>query len=187
MSNLPQITPTTPLGSVLNKIIENANSNTLVKNNDIELVKSSGGTSVRVSPYIKNLPNLYPNYRGEWNTGSAYSMNDVVRVTQQTGSATSGVWICVADIPDKAISDVLKTQGWVEGSVFVRWTEVNYNPVYPEPPVTLQDITSTMNPLQKAQIRYWELLSLLPIETKMCINGVESVAYVDAFISGSTA
>lgn len=37
-----------------------------------------------------------------------------------------------------------------------------------------------MSPLERAQIRYWELLSLLPMEQSVCVNGIAKTYYVDA-------
>lgn len=188
MSNsLPQINPTSPLGSILNEIIEYTKANTLIKGGDIALQQTSTGTIVNLDSNRKNFANLYAQYKGEWiNTGS-YAINDVVRVTKDYDNSTKGVFICVYGVPDKGISDALYADGWPEGCEWVRVSGVNYNPIYPEPTKTIADVQTETDITKQATIRYWELISLLPIEMSMCVDGVETKYFIQGAPSGSFA
>lgn len=183
---LPRVNPTTAQGNTVNRIIKHSQENTIAGNRDIIVNKSPGGMSLSLASKHKNNRSIWSNYVGKWNSTDSYSIGDIARVETETESSSSkGVWICVADVPNKDASDYYKQQGWSEGLPEVRVTGINYYPIWPEPTRTSADVLPTDNPVQAANIRYWELLSLLPTTMHICINGVDEILYVDAARSGS--
>lgn len=65
---------------------------------------------------------------------------------------------------------------------YVRFDDVNYYPVYPEMPNIAE---LDVNDLSKYRGRYWELLSLLPSETSICVNGITKRGYTDSQIAAT--
>lgn len=90
--------------------------------------------------------------------------------------AVAGVWICVANVPSKKFSEMVKDQVGYTG--YIRQTGVKYYPQWPEP--------SYVATVQSPNGRYWELISLLPTTQTMCEDGSAITAYVDSYISGSS-
>lgn len=106
-----------------------------------------------------------------------------------------GTYICVYPIPGLE-SQLLyvnrTTNGAIENAVYsyndtlpakvlanisyIRFWDVNYFPVWPEYPNIAELNNADMT---KANGRYWDLMSLLPTSTYMCLDGVTTNAYTD--------
>lgn len=150
---LPNVYPQSALGSTIKKIINHAQSNTVITSNDVKVSNSSNGLNISLSDKFKNVPNNYTVYRGNYNYDEAYSKNDIVRVLptltysssidDSTITPTPGVWICVEDIPDAISSNDLIQLGYSFAD-HIRIVDVIYYPIWPEPTTP-----------------YWHLLSLL--------------------------
>jgi hypothetical protein len=192
--SLPNVNPQSPLGSTINKIVKHVASNTLVKSKDFKITKDSNGMLMSLSAEHKNNSTSFQVYKGEYNPDAQYNTNDVVRVMpektytssidQTTVNATAGVWVCVADLPDNVISKNLKSLGYLYPN-YIRIDKVNYAPKWPEPTKTISQNTEYMSIEEKASVRYWELISLLPVAIHGCVNGVDQTYYTDSTRSDS--
>jgi hypothetical protein len=126
-------------------------------------------------------------YKGEYDPDKAYSVFDVVRVMPGTGytdvdgnsiDATPGVWVCVVNVPSLKFTKVFNG----DKNAFkrqLRQDDTDYFPIWPEP----EDKAT----LDTADGRYWELISLLPIEMVSCEDGVEKTHFVDAVLEPEDA
>lgn len=191
-NDLPKVWPQSNLGSTINKVINHAAANNMTSK-DLKFQKGSYGTVVKVADELKRFPTAFTNYCGEYDPDAQYSVNDVVRVMPNTNyfntgaettmDTTPGVWICIAEVPGFQTSEVMKSRGFTSGD-FIRYDGVDYFPKWPEPQYTLQDVVNGVTN-DRYHIRYWELISLLPVQATMCVNGVDKTYWVDCAQSGS--
>lgn len=159
--------------------------------NTMKATRATGGRGVRVAQSndgfslglsSEQIP--FMSYAGDFEPNAGYSINEVVRVTtsasyvETTGGQSTtkwshpGIYICVRDVPmnvSAAQFSTAPTYVYRYVQALARDTGVVYAPIYPEP---------TTDP-------YWVLLSLLPIEMGMCVDGIEKTYYVSAFETGS--
>ncbi len=186
MDNLPTVEADHAISSWGNKVNRNIAQNKVVHSADLVMSKGSNGTTLRLSKKFRfGYETL--RYRGEYDPNEVYTINDVVRVlhgktyTDITGTAitcTPGVWICVVNVPGKKYSDQFKRIGYTSNKRYLQQDGVDYFPKYPEP--------TDKATLDRPNGRYWDLLSLLPVESQMCDeSGNEVKAYVDTYQSGS--
>lgn len=113
-----------------------------------------------------------------------------------------GVWCCVTSVPsfEFLVTFAQNNPEWTNLAVFsthttvtvnnknwipnIRFYDVNYAPIWPELP---KRAVKTSSDLKLAAGRYWELISLLPMEQKVCVNGKSKTVYIDTAISGSNS
>jgi hypothetical protein len=198
-NNLPQIVPATKLGNVLHKMVRHAESSHVNHSKDFKLQSTSNGQSIQLAPNAINFPSAFMNYRGEYDVDEHYSPDDVVRVLHDkdysiyvTGSlhvlpTTPGVYVCIEPVPDRRGSDWRK-RIFATDTQYVRVDGADYFPKYPEPTMTKDEVPILIpnaTPLQRAKIRYWELISLLPKLQEVCIDGVPKNVFIDMVESGS--
>lgn len=176
-TNLPHVNVQTSLGHTVQRIINHSKENEFATSKDVKVTRTGYGSSIRLSDELKNFPTFFLAYRGEFDANKYYARNDVVRVPVTSTTATPGIWVCVYEVPDKQISDKLKVMDSSAYAKYIRSEEANYNPVWPEPTAT----PSKESPAGK----YWELISMLPVEVAMCVNNETKTYYVPMVESGS--
>lgn len=138
-----------------NKITQHANQNSFGNSKGLLIHQTSDGTIIKSLRKHTINPLLW-NYTSEFNQTASYSVDDVCRVMPGVSygvNATVGTWICVAPVPNKALSDaILSTYGTSSYQQWVRQPNAQYFPQWPES----SSVASLDNPVG----RYWEKLDL---------------------------
>jgi hypothetical protein len=180
MDNLPPVSITdSAVSSWGNKVNQHVRQNQLGTSSDFLTSKSGSGTSLQLKRKFKAGYEFF-RYKGEFDPDKAYSLFDVIRVmpdedyTDADGNvidATPGVFICVVNVPSLKFTNLF-TGDREAFKRYLRQDETDYFPQWPEP--------ETKATLSAPDGRYWELISLLPMEVVSCENGIEKTQYVDA-------
>jgi len=196
MDDLPKITPRTGLGRVISRIINYIRSIALKSSNDFIINRTATGTTISLASHLREFRNDYVRYLGEYEPNNGFKRNDDIRAMPDTNyvlgdsltplDVTPGVWRCVADVPEPAFSDLLIDEGITTGPD-IRIDGVKYHPIWPEPENTAEDVVDSTDPFTRANIRYWEFISGLPVKVTSKIDGVCKDVYVDMFDSGSVS
>lgn len=167
--NLPTIVPQSKLGSAINKIVDHSAANTMQKSKDFRVNKHTGGMTLHLRDELKNHPNEFVKWRGEFNPDEQYSIHDQLYVEagkdyfryddpDNAVNVSPGTWICVAEVPSLRLSNALIAEGYDDGTdtTFIRVDGVNYYPVSPEPTTQFVDVQFEEDQFTRANIRYWK-------------------------------
>ena len=180
MDNLPQVNLTDhPISSWGNKVNQSISKHKVLISPDFIQRQTSRGRFLQLKRRHK-AGSQELRYRGEYDPDKGYSMFDIVRVMpgkdytdedENLIAATPGVWLCVVSVPSLTFTNNFGGDA-VAFKRYLRQEDVDYFPQWPEPAdkATLDDPDG----------RYWELISLLPMEMTTCENGEQKTVYVDA-------
>lgn len=182
--NKPTVTEH-PMSSWMNKTWNVLQGSKPIGGNGVSVQQTPNGFSISVRKAKSSA--MY--YAGDYNTTASYRVGQVVRVktaaeytdtVQTPGSSATvysapGVYVCVQSVPaDIELTDFsgapdyvyrfLQSIDRVEGQV--------YAPIFPEP--------------TNRTYRYWEKLAFGTTESFICVDGVNTPYYVDAYQSGSS-